>query len=96
MNEKGHTRHTLFQSKGPKNDPCSTPTRKCFQSLKDELSFGLYFLLLRKLEVGLMDLQSKPCAFSLSQNKSRGRKVNALDSSTNKASHFLYWPRCSL
>ena len=43
-----------------------------------------------------MDLESKPYAFSLSQNKSGGGQANALDNSTNKALHFHLLRRFSL
>ena len=56
MKEKGHTWHTLFQSKGRRTDAFIRKIRKCFQSLKDELIFALYFLSPRKLEVSLIDL----------------------------------------
>ena len=43
----------MLNTEGPKKDPCGTPIRRYFYSLKDELIFVLYFLLLRKLEVSL-------------------------------------------
>ena len=45
----------MSNNKGPKTDPCGTTIRRCFHSLKDELVFALYFLLLRKLEMSLRD-----------------------------------------
>ena len=46
----------MLNNEGPKTDPCGTPTRRCFHSLKDELIFVRYFLLLTKLEMSLRDL----------------------------------------
>ena len=45
----------MLNNKRPKTDRCGTPIRTCFYSLKDELIFVLYFLLLRKLEMSIRD-----------------------------------------
>ena len=41
----------MLNNKGLKTDPCGTLKRRCINSLKDELVFVLYFLLLRKVEM---------------------------------------------
>ena len=46
----------MLNNKGHKTDPCGTPITRCFHSLKNELIFVLYFLLLRKLKMSLRDL----------------------------------------
>ena len=79
----------MLNNKGPKTDPWGTPIRRRSYSLKDELIFVLYFLLLRKLEMSLRDLESNSYENSLANNRSCCRKSNALDKSTNKAPNFL-------
>ena len=46
----------MLNNKGPKTDPCGMPIKRCLYSLKNELIFALYFLLIRKLEMSLRDL----------------------------------------
>ena len=68
----------MLDNKGHKTDPCGTSIRRSIHSLKDELIFVLYFLLLRKLGMSLRDLQLNPYVFSVANNRSYCRQSNAL------------------
>ena len=45
----------ILNSKGSHTGPCGKPTKRSFQLLKVKLTLVLYILLLRKLEIILMD-----------------------------------------
>ena len=78
----------MLNNKRPKGDPCGAPIRGYFHSLKDKVISVLYFLLLRKLEMSLRDLESNLYTFSVAKYRSCCRQSNALDKSTNKAKKF--------